>query len=60
MKAKARGSTLNRTAVIKGSRHSVSRHTVTLDPIETARYDARESVKKFDKDFREIGKALRK
>ena len=60
MKAKARGSTSNRAAAIKSTRHSVSRRTITLDPVETARHDARESVKKFEKDFREIGKALRK
>ena len=60
MKEKARSTALNRAGAVKGTRHSVSRGVAAQDPVETARHDARESVKKFEKDFREIGKILRK
>lgn len=57
---KSRGGNLSRRHVAKTRRQNGSDRTFTPDPVETARNDARESVKKFEKDFQEIGKALRK
>ena len=60
MKAKARGSNVNRQQSVRDFKHSVSRGTAMHDPVQTAKSDAKASVKKFEKDFQEIGKALRK